>query len=171
MRHRVYYLLPDIDSARQAMDELLLSRIEARHIHFLTDGRQLPPETPEATIFQKTDIVHGAGLGMIAGGLLGLALGAVLVFYFEFGSASVQAAVVSIAALCGVLFGAWAASMAAAAIPNTQLKRFWPELQQGKILLMADVPARRVNEIEMRLADRYPAMRFAGEEPNIPIFP
>jgi len=64
MRHRVYYLLPDIDSTRQAMDELLLSRIEARPIHFL-----------------------------------------------------------------------------------------------------------QVTEIEKRLADRFPAMRFAGEEPNIPILP
>jgi hypothetical protein len=28
MRHRLYYLLPDIDSARRALDDMLLSRIE-----------------------------------------------------------------------------------------------------------------------------------------------
>ncbi|HEY8605910.1 MAG TPA: DUF1269 domain-containing protein [Noviherbaspirillum sp.] len=120
MRHRVYYLLPDLDSARKAMDELLLSRIEARHIRFMTNGKRMPDDMPEATVFQKTDIIHGAGLGMIAGGLLGMALGAAIVLYFDVGQAGMQAAVVVIATLCGLLFGGWAASLAAAAIPNTR---------------------------------------------------
>ena len=35
MRRRLYYLLPDAGSARKIMDDLLLARIEERHIHFL----------------------------------------------------------------------------------------------------------------------------------------
>ena len=35
MRKRLYYMLPDIHSARQMLDEMLLMRVEERHIHFL----------------------------------------------------------------------------------------------------------------------------------------
>lgn len=171
MRHRIYYLLPNLDSARKVLDDLLLSRIELRHIHFLSSRQQLPPDLPEANILQKTDIVHGAGSGMIAGGLLGMALGAVIVFYFGFAEASTEAMVVVIAALTGVLFGAWAASLVAAALPNTRLAAFYPELDKGRILLMADVPARRVSEIEGILRERHPEMHFAGEESHMPVFP
>lgn len=171
MRHRIYYLLPNLDSARKVLDDLLLARIELRHIHFLTTKLQLPPDMPEANVLQKSDIVHGAGSGMIAGGLLGLGLGAVIVFYFGFEDASTEALVVVIAAVAGVLFGAWAASLVAAALPNSRLTAFYPELDKGRILLMADVPARRVAEIEGMLRERHPEMRFGGEESHMPIFP
>jgi hypothetical protein len=49
MKHRLYYLLPDVSAAHAAMDELLLARIEARHIHFMS-GASLPPELPEANL-------------------------------------------------------------------------------------------------------------------------
>ena len=35
MRRRMYYVMPDIASARRIMDDLLLARIEERHIHCL----------------------------------------------------------------------------------------------------------------------------------------
>ena len=46
MRHRLYYVLPDVAAARVAMDELLLARVEARHIRFMTGGPSLPPDDP-----------------------------------------------------------------------------------------------------------------------------
>ena len=35
MRRRLYFIMPDLPSARRMMDDLLLARIEERHIHFL----------------------------------------------------------------------------------------------------------------------------------------
>ena len=35
MRRRLYYVMPDLTSARRMMDDLLLARIEECHIHFL----------------------------------------------------------------------------------------------------------------------------------------
>src|SRR5437867_2004515 len=35
MRRRMYYVMPDLASARKTMDDLLLARIEERHIHCL----------------------------------------------------------------------------------------------------------------------------------------
>jgi hypothetical protein len=40
MRRRIYWLLPDLESARATMDDLLLARIEKRHIHFV--AREAP---------------------------------------------------------------------------------------------------------------------------------
>ena len=35
MRRRIYWLLPDLASARKTMDDLLLARIHEGHIHFI----------------------------------------------------------------------------------------------------------------------------------------
>ncbi len=171
MRHRLYYLLPDIPAARAAMDELLLARIEARHVHFMTGGQMLPPELPEANLLQRTDIVRGAEMGMAFGAALGLLTGVGLLYYFDFDSAGVKAAVVVIAALVGMLFGAWASSMQGASLPNSRLAAFSADLEKGGILLIADVPAGQVGKVETMLAERHPEMRFRGEESHIPTFP
>jgi hypothetical protein len=160
-----------MQSARKSLDDMLLNRIEQRHVHFLTDGTPLPADMPEASFLQKTDIVHGAGNGMIAGALLGMLIGAIVVFYFDIPAKSSEAAVVLLTSFGGLVFGGWAASMVAAAIPNTRLNAFFPEIEKGKILMIVDVPARRVGEIEKMMELRHPEMRFSGEEPHIPVFP
>lgn len=166
MRHRLYYFLPDLESARRAFDDMLLSRIEQRHVRFISGGAPLPPDMPEASFLVKTDVLHGAAAGMIVGALLGMAFGALLIVYYDLGQATVL-----VTTLMGIIFGGWASSMAAAAVPNSQLKGLYPELEKGKILMIADIPARRVGEIEKMLATRHPEMKFNGEEPHIPVFP
>ena len=91
MRHRLYYLLPDVPAARAAMDELLLARIEVRHIHFMS-GASLPPELPEANLLQRTDIVRGAEMGMAVGAAIGLLAGVGLLYYFDLDRAGVKIA-------------------------------------------------------------------------------
>lgn len=170
MRRRLYFMLPDSNSARQMLDEMLLARIEVRHIHFLARRGTLPPELPEATVLQKTDIVHGAQLGGVIGGVAGT-LGGLLVILFPPAGVSLQLVTVLIAALLGSLFGAWASSMAASAMPNSRLKTFYPDIEQGKVLMMVDVPMRRVQEISELVARRHPEAVAGGFEPTIPAFP
>lgn len=168
MRHRLYYLLPDVDSARRALDDMLLNRIEVRHIHFLGTRAPVPPDLPEANFLQKTDVVHGAESGMLVGALMGMVLAGAVIAYFDPAAKAPLAVAIT---LCGLLFGGWAASLVAAALPNTRLKSFYPELEKGKLLMIVDVPARRVAEIERIMTDRHPEMRFGGEAPGIPVFP
>lgn len=171
MRHRLYYLLPDHAAARATFNDLLLARIEARHIRFLTGGQPLPPDLPGASLMQRTDIVRGAEMGMALGAALGLLAGIGLLYYFDIDGAGMKAALVVAAALVGLLFGAWASSMQGASLPNSRLAAFDDELQKGKLLLMVDVPSGRVEELEMLLAQRHPEVRFGGEESHIPTFP
>lgn len=168
-RRRLYFLLPDIESARSMLNEMLLARIEERRIHFLAKRGTLPADLPEATVMQKTDIVHGAQLGIVIGGIAGT-LGGLLVVFFPPGGVSLQLVSVLVAALIGALFGAWVSSMAASAVPNSQLKRFQADIENGKVLMMVDVPMRRIQEITDLVARRHPEAILSGFEPTI-VFP
>lgn len=168
-KRRLYFLLPDVDSARNMLNEMLLARIEERRIHFLGKRGTLPPELPEASVLQKTDIVHGAKLGIVIGGVAGT-LGGLLAVFFPPAGVSLQLVTVLIAALLGALFGAWASSMAASAVPNSQLVRFQADLDRGKVLMMVDVPMRRIAEISELVSRRHPEAISGGFEPTV-VFP
>lgn len=170
MRRRLYFLLPDVNSAREMLDAMLLARIEERHIRFLAQRGTLPPELPEATVFQKTDIVHGAEMGMTIGAVAGI-LGGVLVVLFPPHGAPLQLVTILVTALVGALFGTWASSLAASAVPNSRLRPFQADIEGGKILMMVDVPLRRAGEINELVRCRHPSARPGGTEPTIPAFP
>ena len=170
MRRRLYFILPDVPSARSMLDEMLLARIEIKHIHFLGRRGDLPPDLPEANLLQKTDFVHGAQLGLGIGGLAGIIAG-VLIVAFPPGGVTLHLATVLIAALAGAVFGAWASSMAASAVPNSRLRRFQKDIEQGKVLMMVNVPMRRMQEISSLVTRRHPEAVAGGFEPTIPAFP
>jgi hypothetical protein len=165
-KRRLYFLLPDVESARNMLNDMLLARIEERRIHFLANRGALPAGLPEASVLQKTDIVHGAQLGMVIGGVAGT-LGGVLFVFYPPGGASLQWVTVLITALLGALFGAWASSMAASAVPNSQLKRFGSDLERGKVLMMVDVPMGRIAEIYELVRRRHPEAISSGFEPTL----
>lgn len=170
MRRRLYFLLPDVRAARQMLDTLLLARIEERRIHFLARRGALPADLPEATVFQKTDIVHGAELGMIIGGASGV-LGGLVAVFFPPAGISLQLVTVLVTAILGAVFGAWVASLAASAVPNSRLKAFHSEIERGKVLMMVDVPFRRAQEIAEKVHRAHPEASDRGVEPTIPAFP
>jgi hypothetical protein len=170
MRRRLYFMLPDVPSARALLDALLLSRIEERHMHFYAKEGMLPSDMPEANFLHKTDLVHGAETGMLIGGGAGL-LGGILLVMFPPDGIQLQMIAILAAAIGGAVFGAWVSGMAAAAIPNSRLKSFQEGIEKGQVLLMLDVPFSRVAEVEELVSRHYPAAKFGGVEPHIPAFP
>jgi hypothetical protein len=170
MRHRLYFMLPDVPSARTLLDALLLARIEERYMHFYAKDGALPSDMPEASFVQKTDLVHGLESGMLIGGGVGLLAGSLLVMFPPEGI-HLQMIAILIAAFGGAMLGGWASGMVAAAIPNSRLRAFQPGIEQGQVLLIVDVPLQRVREIEDLVAQRHPSVKFGGEEPHIPVFP
>ena len=170
MRRRLYFMLPDVPSARATLNELLLARIEVGHMHLLARRDMLPDDLPAANVLQKTDLVHGARLGIFIGGVAGACAGGVFVL-FPPTDAMLPLGTILFTALFGAVFGAWAASLVGASVPNTQLRRFQPEIERGRVLMMVDVPMRRVDEITDLVARRHPEARPGGFEPTIPAFP
>lgn len=170
MRRRLYFVLPDVDSARTMLNDMLLARIEVKRIHFLARRDSLPADLPEASVLQKTDIVHGAQLGVGIGAIVGAIAGG-LVLAFPPSGVTLELVTVLIVTLGGALFGAWASSMVASAVPNSRLKAFAADIEAGTVLMMVDVPMRRVTEIREIVANRHPEALSRGFEPTIPAFP
>lgn len=169
MRRRLYFLLPDVASAKRTADDLLLARVEDRHMHFLARRGTDLGELHEANYLQKTDLLHGAGIGLAVGGIGGLVLGTVIVAFPPAGNP--QLVTVLIAAVIGAVLGAWMASMAAAAVPNSRLKQFQADIGQGKVLLMVDVPLGKVEQIRDLVLKRHPEAVSGGQETRFPAFP
>lgn len=169
MRRRLYFLLPDLGSARKTADDLLLARIEDRHMHFLAKRGTDLGELHEASYLQKTDLAHGAGIGLAIGGGAGLLLGAAIVAFPPAGNP--ESGAVLVTTIIGAMLGAWMASMAAAAVPNSRLKQFQQEIASGKILLMIDVPYARVEAIRGLITARHPEAMSGGQETRFPAFP
>ncbi|MET3130399.1 hypothetical protein AAKU55_000652 [Oxalobacteraceae bacterium GrIS 1.11] len=170
MRRRLYFMLPGVASGRAMLDELLLARIEERHIHFLAREGSLLPDMPELNALQKTDLAHGAQLGMLIGGAVGLGAGIFMVLFPPEGLA-LRTAAILIAALGGAIFGAWASGMNAAAVPNSRLAKFAAPIEQGRVLLIVDVAPARVKDISDLIARRHPDVSFGGAEPPMVAFP
>src|ERR1041385_6603765 len=106
MRLRMYVTLPDLGSARTLANDLLLARIEDRHMHFLARRGTDLGELHEAGFAIKTDFVRGAGIGLVLGVLGGAILGSIIVNYPPEGTHPGPLAAV-IAAALGAALGVW----------------------------------------------------------------
>jgi hypothetical protein len=155
MRRRLYFVLPDVESARRSADDLLLARVEDRHMRFLARrGTELEP-LHEAGYLDKTDMVHGAAVGLAIGAIIGALVGVMVVAYPPEGT-NPQLVSVLVGMLVGAPLGAWMASMAGAAVPNSRLKQFQADIDAGRVLMMVDVPFGRVEEITDLVVSRHP---------------
>src|SRR3954462_15787768 len=106
MRLRMYGTLPDLASARRLANDLLLARVEDRHMHFLAKRGTDLGELHEASYLIKTDLARGAGIGLFVGALAGLILGTLIVNHPPEGTHPGLAAAV-LAAIVGALLGLW----------------------------------------------------------------
>ena len=170
MRLRMYVTLPNVAAARELANDLLLARIEDRHMHFLARRGTDLGELHEASYLQKTDAVHGGFVGLVIGGVMGAALGAVLV-NFPLAGISLEMVVVLIAAIVGAGLGTWVAAMVGLQVPNSRLRAFERDLVEGHVLLILDVPASRYQEIREVIARKHPEAVDRGNEPTVPAFP
>jgi len=74
MKRRLYFLLPDVNSTKIIHNELLLARIEERNMHVLARDDISLAGLPEASLLEKSDLIHGLQLGFIVGGFTGTVL-------------------------------------------------------------------------------------------------
>jgi hypothetical protein len=162
MRRRLYFVLPEVDSARRTADDLLLARVEDRHMRFLARrGTALDP-LHEAGYLDKSDMIHGAAVGLALGAIIGALVGVMVVAYPPDGT-NPELVSVLIGMLVGAPLGAWMASMAGAAVPNSRLRQFQADIDAGRVLMMVDVPFGRVDEITELVVSRHPEAMPRGQ--------
>lgn len=163
---RLYLVAPNIESVRKTIDELLLARVDDRHIHVIAkEGVELE-DLPEASFLARTDFAHAIEQGLALGGATG-ALAGLVAITVPTGLVLAGGAVLLATTLAGAGVGAWAASLRALNIPNTHLKQFEDDLKAGKILMMVDVPKDRMEEIRERIHRTHDEVKDEGERPRI----
>jgi hypothetical protein len=167
---RIYFLLPDEHSAQTIVNELLLMRVEWRHIHMIANHDVPLKDLPEATLAQRSDLLPALARGTAAGGLTGILAGLVALAFPPAGLTIAGGAVVAIT-LCGAGFGAWTATMIGVDVPNTRLRRFEQAIEKGELLMMIDVAKDRVEEIEEMIRSHHAEAEIQGTDPTIPAFP
>lgn len=170
MRRRLYFLLPDVASARHTVDDLLLARVEDRHMHVLARRDTDLGNLHEASALQKTDLVHGAEIGLVIGGIGGCLLGLFVVLTPPDGF-TLELATILATTLGGALLGAWVASLVGASVPNSRLKQYAADIEAGRVLLMVDVSPSRIEEIRELVHRRHPEASGGTMEPTMPAFP
>lgn len=158
MTRRLYFVLPNADSAKAMLKEMLQARVYK--VQFLGKRGGLPSELPEASVMQDNDITRAAKRGILTGGLIGVICGEVAVL-FPPESVIFEPITVPLIALLGALMGTWIASMMGGALPNTKFEGFQPEIEQGKVLMIVDVSPLRVEEVSAR-ASRNPKAVLRG---------
>jgi len=170
MRRRLYFLLPDVPSAKRTADDLLLARVDDRRMHFLAKRGTDLGELHEASYAIKTDLARGAGVGIVLGALGGALMGALIVGSPLEGTRPGATAAL-VATLLGALLGLWLGTMAAVAVPNSRLRAFQADIDRGSVLLMIDVPYGRIDEVRDIVLARHPEAMPAGVETRYPAFP
>jgi hypothetical protein len=170
MRRRLYFLVPSVDTAHRIVNELLLLRIDADHMHVVARDGTPMGDLPEATILQKTDLIEAAERGIAVGGATGVVAG-LLAVSFPPAGIILGGGMVAATMLAGAGFGAWVAGMIGVNLPNRELAAYEQAIQNGAVLMMVDVPKERVHEIERLIQEHHPEAQIGGTEPHIPAFP
>jgi len=167
---RIYFLVPDVPTAKRVVEDLLVARIEERHLHVLAKRGTPLEDLPEASLLQKSDFVPAVQRGLALGWSVGALAGLVGIALPPAGPV-IAGGIVLASALAGAGVGAWLGGMVGMNVGNTRIKQFEAAIEAGQLLVLADVPRDRVEEIEARVRQHLPSVEIGGTEPRIPAFP
>lgn len=158
MSIRLYFLFPDINHTKSAVDELEQSGLDKIHMHTMAREDIDISSLPVSTERQKKDTVWFldrlfwiSNLILFAVALCGL----ILSLYWGFSLWSMLAvSVMLITFLAGERF--------AVKIPHVHLDGVKGALSHGEILLMVDIPRNRVAEVDNRILHHHPEAELGG---------
>ncbi|MEO8991960.1 MAG: DUF1269 domain-containing protein [Nitrosospira sp.] len=167
---RIYFLVPDITVTKRIVDELLLARVEERHIHVIAKRGTPMENLPEASLLQKSDFIPAVEHGLAIGGSAGILAGLVAIA-LPATALVIAGGVLLATTLAGAGVGAWLGGMTGMNAGNTRIKQFEDAIEAGQFLVLADVPKDRAEEIEARVKQHLPDVEIEGTEPRIPAFP
>lgn len=166
---RLCFLSPDVEHARAVVRHLKGDGIDGRNIYVLAKGvagtEDLPDAGPEADDFLPA-FERGIGIGGLAGLFLGVAA-----LIFRSTSLIVGGGGVLLVGLVGASLGGLLTGMAGASFPSSRLRVFEKEIEGGKILIMVDVPKKRVAQVNELIRSVDPEVEVRGVEPRAPVIP
>lgn len=167
---RIYFLVPNIAVTHKIVDELLLAKVEEKHIHVIAKRGTPLEDLPEANLLQKSDFIPAVEQGLALGGATGMLVGLVAIALPP-ASTVIAGGVLLATGLAGAGIGAWVSGMVGMSIGNRRTKEFEEAIESGEFLVLADIPAEHVNEIETLIKKHIPEVEIEQTEPRVPAFP
>ncbi|MBX3617433.1 DUF1269 domain-containing protein [Nitrosomonas sp.] len=167
---RVYFLAPDITTTKKIVADLSLAKIEEKHIHVIAKRGTPLEDLPEANLLQKSDFIPAVEQGLAVGGATGLLAGLVAIALPP-ASTVIAGGVLLATTLAGAGVGSWLSGMIGMNVGNRRIKEFEDAIEAGELLVLVDVSADRVTEIESRIKQHLPQVEVEQTEPRVPAFP
>lgn len=167
---RIYFIAPDIAITKRVVDDLILAKNDEKHIHVIAKRNTPLEDLPEATLLQKSDFIPAVEQGLAIGGSTGMLAGLVAIMLPP-ASTVIAGGILLATTVVGAGVGAWVSGMVGMSIGNRRTKEFEDAIEAGKFLILVDVPAKRLEEIEVRIKQHIPQAEIEGTEPRIPVFP
>ena len=166
---RIYFLAPDVEITHKIVDELRANSVEEDDIHIIARRGTPLQDLPEASFFQKSDIIPAMERALAIGGTVGLLAGLVaasLPTGLVLGGRALLGST-----LAGAGVGAWLGGMVGLNVGNTQLKPYEDAVEKGELLILLDIPNSRLGEITMMILKHHPEAEFEGIESILPPMP
>lgn len=170
MKRRLYFILPDVKTARLVHNELLLAKIPENNMHVIAKDESFLGDLPRASLLQKSDLIHAIQTGLPIGGIVGIIMGAIAIAA-NWVAPGYEGVVVMATVIAGVVVGTWSSTMIAVDVPNSRHRSFEQDIEKGKLLYIVDVPVRMVDDVSALVSSHHPEVDMRGIEPNIPVFP
>jgi hypothetical protein len=163
MHRRLYFVLPDTETANKLEHDLLLAHVDDHHMHFLAKPGTDLGNLTEATNFEKSDVKHGMLVGAITGGSGGGLCGLILYLNPDFIGIPIGFGVMPLFMALGAAFGCLTSGfLIGSSAPNVYLKEFDRDFELGRILAILDVQHERVGEIQSLIKERFPSAQDHG---------
>ena len=161
---RIYFLVPNSETAKEIVSELLLSHVEERHIHVIAKQGISLDQLPKAGLLQKSDFWPSLEQGIAMGAATGF-LGGLVAMVLPTGLVLGGAAVAAIT-LAGAGVGGLMSSMIGVDVANRRIERYRDAVETGELLLIIDVPWDRVEDVEALIKRHHPDAECEGVDPH-----
>ena len=159
MKRRLYFLLPDTEHARAVVSELETRGIERKSMHAIAGGGGDVSGLPVASRMQRDDLgarieqyLWGGNLALFFMALIALVVLALLPLAWWW--LLLPAGIMLVTFLTGLEF--------VMHTPNVHLAEFQSAMRHREILLMIDVPARQVADVEALVHRHHPEAIAGG---------
>lgn len=149
MTTRLYFLVPDETSAKRVTDAIRAKDIDDEHIHAVArrDKYPLDQDIPEAGLSETSDFANAAKRGATIGGAAGIFAGLTAATIAPLGLVAAGGAIAGLS-IAGAAAGTWTSTMIGVSVPNSDLKAFHDAIDDGQILMLADVEDQKTDEIK-----------------------
>ncbi len=150
MRPQLKFLLPDIKTANQASEALLLARVDNKNICFLAKPGTDLGQLQAASTLESTNVVNEGEKGILTGATIGLIAGLITHFYFPSIPQSLHInwmVLVGALMVLGAALSAIGAAVFGVNFFNDDLESYKKRIDEGAILMIVSAPFQRSTEI------------------------